>query len=58
MPHVTFERDYNHKWPSRAVTAFKAGWSGRVKQEVADAAVPDFATMRAKPEVVETDDSQ
>lgn len=43
MPHVTFERPYNHTWPSRAVTAYPAGWSGVVKREVAEAAVPDFA---------------
>lgn len=35
---VTFAADYDHHWPSRAVTAFKAGWSGRVKREVAVAA--------------------
>lgn len=44
MPHVTFHRAYNHKWPSRAVSAYRAGWSGSVKTEVANAAIPDFAT--------------
>lgn len=39
MPHVKFEKDYDHTWPSRAVTAFKAGWSGNVKDEVAAAAI-------------------
>ena len=36
---VTFARDYDHKWPGRtAYTAFKAGWSGRVLEEVAERA--------------------
>lgn len=35
---VKFARNYNHTWPNRAVTAFKAGWSGRVKAEVAERA--------------------
>lgn len=35
---VTFARNYDHTWPSRSVTAYKAGWSGRVKGEVAEAA--------------------
>jgi len=38
MPIVKFKADYDHTWPSRAVTAFKRGWSGPVKQEVATAA--------------------
>ena len=32
---VKFARNYDHVWPSRAMTAYKAGWSGRVKAEVA-----------------------
>ncbi|WP_156448186.1 hypothetical protein [Sphingobium sp. CCH11-B1] len=36
---VHFTRDYDHRWPSRAVTAFKAGWSGAVKREVGEAAI-------------------
>jgi hypothetical protein len=35
---VTFAKAYDHLWPSRAETAYPAGWSGTVKQEVADAA--------------------
>jgi hypothetical protein len=37
--HVTFARDYDHKWSGRnAYTAFKAGWSGRVLEVVAKGA--------------------
>lgn len=35
---VTFSRDYNHRWPSGAETAYKAGWTGPVKREVEEAA--------------------
>lgn len=35
---VTFRRNYDHTWPSGAVTAFKAGWTGTVKREVEEAA--------------------
>lgn len=45
MPQVKFVQDYNHTWPNRAQTAFKAGWEGNVKAEVADAAI---ALGRAK----------
>lgn len=38
MPKVKFKADYNHTWPSRAVTSYKRGWEGTVKQEVVDAA--------------------
>lgn len=36
---ISFTADYNHRWPSGAVTAFKAGWSGPVKRVVADQAI-------------------
>ena len=36
---VRFTQDYDHRWPSRAVTAYKAGWEGTVKREVGDAAI-------------------
>jgi len=36
---VLFTARYDHKWPSRAVTCFPEGWSGRVKREVAAAAI-------------------
>lgn len=39
MARVTFTKDYDHRWPSRAVTAFKKGWMGTVKAEVAEAAI-------------------
>lgn len=48
MPRITFNHDYNHRWPSRAVTAFKAGWTGSVKAEVAEAAIPKYATAAPK----------
>lgn len=37
-PVVRFGRDFDYTWPSRAVTAYKADWQGRVKVEVAEAA--------------------
>lgn len=36
---VSFIHDYSHYWPSRAITHFRAGWSGTVKREVGEAAV-------------------
>lgn len=48
MPRITFDRDYNHRWPSRAVTAFKKGWTGSVKAEVAETAIPKYATAAPK----------
>lgn len=35
---VKFARNYDHIWPNRAQTAFKAGWEGPVKTEVAERA--------------------
>lgn len=37
-PVVKFKANFDYTWPSRAVTAYKAGWQGRVKAEVAEAA--------------------
>lgn len=36
---LRFTKNYNHKWPSRAVTFYPAGYCGTVKREVADAAL-------------------
>lgn len=36
---VKFTADYDHRWSSRAVTAFKAGYEGTVKREVGEAAI-------------------
>lgn len=36
---VKFTADYDHTWPSRAVTAFKKGMELTVKQEAGRAAV-------------------
>lgn len=36
---VRFTSDYDHKWPSRAMTAYKAGWEGTVKREVGERAI-------------------
>lgn len=38
MPRVTFAEKYDHVWPSRAMTHYRAGWSGPVKGEVAERA--------------------
>lgn len=37
-PVVRFKANFDYTWPSRAVTAYRAGWQGRVKVEVAEAA--------------------
>ncbi|MEC9018325.1 MAG: hypothetical protein VYC29_10480 [Pseudomonadota bacterium] len=36
---VKFTADYNHRWPSRAMTFFPAGYEGTVKREVGEAAI-------------------
>lgn len=36
---VKFTADYDHQWPSRAVTAFKKGQELTVKREAGEAAV-------------------
>lgn len=46
MPQVKFTGKYDHNWPSRAVTAYPAGFIGSVKKEVAEAAI---AAGRAEP---------
>jgi len=37
-PVVRFGADFDYTWPSRAMTEYKAGYQGRVKVEVAEAA--------------------
>jgi phosphopantothenoylcysteine synthetase/decarboxylase len=37
-PIVRFGKDFDYTWPSRAMTNYPAGFQGRVKAEVADAA--------------------
>jgi len=54
MARVKFTADYDHTWPSRAVTAFKANWEGSVKAEVAEAAVAAGKARRVKLEGGET----
>ena len=39
MQHVRFIADFDYTWPSRAVTAFKAGYEGPVKRCVSRAAI-------------------
>lgn len=46
MPQVKFTGKYDHNWPSRAVTAYPAGFIGSVKKEVAEAAI---AAGKAEP---------
>lgn len=36
---VRFTSDYDHRWRSGCVTAFKAGWAGTVKRDAGRAAV-------------------
>ncbi len=51
MAWVTFNADYNHRWPSRAVTFFPVGYTGNVKREVEEAALAKgVATKAAKPD--------
>lgn len=46
MTQVKFTAKYDHDWPSRAVTAYPAGFIGSVKKEVAEAAI---AAGKAEP---------
>jgi hypothetical protein len=39
MPKIKFNRDYDYRWPSRAVTAFKQGETYTVKREVLEVAL-------------------
>lgn len=43
---VRFTDRYDHTWPSRSVTQYRAGWEGPVKDEVAAAAI---AAGKAEP---------
>lgn len=52
---VTFAKNYDHRWPSRATTAFKAGWSGPVKDEVYEGAKAAGALSDEEAEFVATD---
>lgn len=36
---VKFIADYNHRWPSRAMTFFPAGYEGTVKRDVGELAI-------------------
>lgn len=36
---ITFTRDFDYEWPSRCVSAGKAGVTDLVKDELADAAI-------------------
>ncbi len=56
MPRVRFLTDYNHTWPSRAVTFFPAGWSGLVKREVADAAIAKGKATISRKDATSPDD--
>lgn len=40
---VRFTAPFDYTWPSRAMTSYLPGFEGRVKGEVADAAVPAYA---------------
>ena len=62
MAWIRFTADYNHKWPSRAVSFFSCakGVDGKglynVKRDVADAAIAKgVATMAAKPATPDSD---
>ncbi len=48
MAWVTFTADYNHRWPSRAVTFFRAGYTGNVKREVEEAAIAKGVATKAQ----------
>jgi hypothetical protein len=56
---VRFLEDYDHKWPSRAMTAFKAGMVKFVRQEVAEAALAlHKAEATERPEKTQDVDGQ
>ena len=46
-PKLIFLRDYNHRWSNRAATLYPKGWEGRVKPEVAEAALGKRAAILA-----------
>lgn len=46
MPWVRFTAAYDHAWPSRAVTAYPAGYVGNVKRVVSARAI---AAGKAEP---------
>lgn len=48
--YVIFDEDYDHKWPSRAVSAYKKGWKGRVKREVGEAAIKAKKARKGSPD--------
>jgi hypothetical protein len=52
---VKFSANYDHKWPSRAMTLFPAGYEGPVKREVGERAIAKGKATevkhRGKPEV-------
>jgi len=52
---VKFTRDFDYTWPSRAVTRYPNNWEGRVKAEVAEAAVKARAARRVATASTETD---
>ena len=53
---ITFTADYNHRWPSRAVSHFRAGQSYTVKAEVRDAAIANGkATEATEPATRDSD---
>lgn len=57
MPWIRFTADYDHRWPSRAVTAYKAGMVLYVKGDVAKAArEKGKAEPARKPDEAGTDD--
>jgi hypothetical protein len=58
MAWVTFTADYNHRWPSRAVTFFPSGYTGSVKREVEEAAIAKGVATPAKKPSKAVDDEQ
>ncbi|MDP9561424.1 UNVERIFIED_ORG: hypothetical protein J2740_002631 [Rhizobium nepotum] len=50
MAHVRFTADFDYRTPVFGVTiAYKAGWSGTVKQDCATKAVAQKKAVRIKP---------
>lgn len=49
MPWVRFVEAYDHRWPSRAVTAYPAGFVGNVKGVVASGAIAAGKAERYAP---------
>ena len=54
---IRFTENFDYRWPSRSVTAYRAGWEGRVKAEVRKAAVDSGKAVAVLDEVPDGEQS-